>query len=53
MSQLLKTIGSVSADMLTVDHLRRYMVYCYEKLNYLRIHYIVGSMHLNSIMSRY
>jgi integrase/recombinase XerD len=32
MSQLLKTIGSVSADMLTVDHLRRYMVYCYEKL---------------------
>jgi integrase/recombinase XerD len=32
MSQLLKTIGNKSADELTVDELRRYMAYCYDKL---------------------
>ena len=32
LSQLLQTIGKVPAEKLTIDDLRRYMVYCYEKL---------------------
>ncbi len=32
MSQLLKTLGNVPADSLTVDRLKGYLVYCYEKL---------------------
>ncbi|MBS1610206.1 MAG: tyrosine-type recombinase/integrase [Bacteroidetes bacterium] len=33
MSQLLQTINSIPADALTPEHLRRYLVYCYEKLS--------------------
>jgi site-specific recombinase XerD len=33
MSQLLQTIGNIPADELTPEHLRRYFVYCFEKLN--------------------
>ncbi len=32
MAQLLQTINSIAADELTPEHLRRYLVYCYEKL---------------------
>lgn len=32
LSQLLQTIGNVAADQLTTGDLRRYMIYCYEKL---------------------
>jgi integrase/recombinase XerD len=32
MAQLLQTIQKVSADTLTPEHLRRYLVYCHEKL---------------------
>ena len=32
MAQLLRTLRNVPADALTVDHLKRYLVYCYEKL---------------------
>ena len=32
MAQLIQSIGPVSADLLTPEHLRRYLVYCYEKL---------------------
>lgn len=32
MAQLLRILGNVPADSLTVDHLKRYLVYCYEKL---------------------
>jgi integrase/recombinase XerD len=32
MAQLLQTIQKVSADALTPEHLRRYLVYCHEKL---------------------
>ena len=32
MAQLLQTIHFCSADALTPEHLRRYLVYCYEKL---------------------
>jgi site-specific recombinase XerD len=33
MSQLLQIINNIPADDLTPEHLRRYLVYCYEKLN--------------------
>lgn len=33
MAQLLLTIKNIPADELTPEHLRRYLVYCYEKLN--------------------
>ena len=33
MSQLLQTIGHIPADELKPEHLRRYLVYCYEKLH--------------------
>ena len=32
MSQLLQRINNIPADGLTPEHLRRYLVYCYEKL---------------------
>ena len=32
MAQLLQTINTIPADELTTDHLRRYLIYCYEKL---------------------
>ena len=32
MAQLLHTIKNIPADELTPEHLRRYLVYCYEKL---------------------
>lgn len=32
MAHLLKTVGNVPADSLTPDQLRRYLVYCFEKL---------------------
>lgn len=32
LSQLLQTLGNFSADKLTPEELRRYMIYCYEKL---------------------
>jgi len=32
MSQLLQTIGNTSADSLTPEHLKRYFIYCLEKL---------------------
>lgn len=32
MAQLLQTIKNIPADELTPEHLRRYLVYCYEKL---------------------
>lgn len=32
MAQLLQTIKNISADELTPEHLRRYLVYCFEKL---------------------
>jgi site-specific recombinase XerD len=32
MSQLLQIINTIPADELTPEHLRRYLVYCYEKL---------------------
>ena len=32
MAQLLKTLKDIPADQLTVDHLKRYLVYCFEKL---------------------
>jgi site-specific recombinase XerD len=33
MAQLLQTINNIPADELTPEHLKRYLVYCYEKLN--------------------
>lgn len=32
MSQLLNLLGNIPADQLTVDHLKRYFIHCYEKL---------------------
>ena len=32
MAQLLQTINNISADELTPEHLKRYMVYCFEKM---------------------
>lgn len=32
MAQLLQTINNISADELTAEHLKRYMVYCFETL---------------------
>jgi len=32
MAQLLQTIKNIPADELTTEHLKRYLVYCYEKL---------------------
>jgi site-specific recombinase XerD len=32
MSQLLQALGNIPADELNPEHLRRYLVYCYEKL---------------------
>ena len=32
MAQLLQTLGDIPADELTPEHLKRYLVYCYERL---------------------
>lgn len=34
MAQLLQTINTIAADDLTPEHLRRYLIYCYEKLSH-------------------
>jgi hypothetical protein len=33
MTQLLRLLGNIPAEQLTADHLRRYLVFCYERLH--------------------